>query len=251
MGTEEFWGRWVKEVFPELLKQRKWAKDKRDVKVGDIVLRKDETAAGHTYKYARVIKVHVGTDGKVMSPDIEYRLPGETKYCTTTRPIHKMVPIVPVEEQARESNEEEVKAAEPRIQNPEAAYERKAQGTKLNESLQPKNVAKDNPPGREEVKGRLVQKVKHKKINPRKKAGKQTSTIVVKIPAKSEEVKDVGAAVRRKRGRPKKVLGMNPLDPRKGSVPYPGKGVCADPRSGDATFGVGGTGPQHQTMSVS
>jgi hypothetical protein len=26
-------------------------------------------------------------------------------------------------------------------------------------------------------------------------------------------------------------------------VPYPGKGVCADPRSGDATFGVGGHGP--------
>jgi hypothetical protein len=27
------------------------------------------------------------------------------------------------------------------------------------------------------------------------------------------------------------------------TVPCPGKGVCADPRSGDATFGVGGPGP--------
>jgi hypothetical protein len=27
------------------------------------------------------------------------------------------------------------------------------------------------------------------------------------------------------------------------SVPYPGRGVCVDPRSGDATFGVGGPGP--------
>ncbi len=26
-------------------------------------------------------------------------------------------------------------------------------------------------------------------------------------------------------------------------VPCPGKGVCADPRSGDTTFGVGGPGP--------
>ncbi len=26
-------------------------------------------------------------------------------------------------------------------------------------------------------------------------------------------------------------------------VPCSGKGVCADPRSGDATFGVGGPGP--------
>ncbi len=27
------------------------------------------------------------------------------------------------------------------------------------------------------------------------------------------------------------------------TVPCPGKGVCTDPRSGDATFGVGGPGP--------
>jgi hypothetical protein len=27
------------------------------------------------------------------------------------------------------------------------------------------------------------------------------------------------------------------------NVPCPGKGVCAGPRSGDATFGVGGPGP--------
>jgi hypothetical protein len=51
-AKEEFWGRWVKEVFPALPKQQEWFKYKRDVKVGDIVLRKDETAAGQTYKYA-------------------------------------------------------------------------------------------------------------------------------------------------------------------------------------------------------
>jgi hypothetical protein len=105
-AKEEFWGRWIREVFPELLKQRKWTKDKRDVKVGDIVLRKDETATGQTYKYARVIKVHVGTDGRVRSADIEYRLPGEMRYRTTTRPIHKLVLIIPMEEQTVEKSEE-------------------------------------------------------------------------------------------------------------------------------------------------
>ncbi len=45
-AKEEFWDRWVKEVFPSLLKQRKWFKYKRDTKVGAGVLRKDETAAG-------------------------------------------------------------------------------------------------------------------------------------------------------------------------------------------------------------
>ncbi len=67
----------MKEVFPSLLKQQKWFKYKRDTKVGDVVLRKDEAAAGQTYKYARVTKVHVRTDGKVRAADIEYKVPGE------------------------------------------------------------------------------------------------------------------------------------------------------------------------------
>jgi hypothetical protein len=79
-AKKEFWNRCIEEIFPELLKQSKWTRDKRDVKVGDIVLRKDETAAGQTYKYARVISI----DGRVRSADIEYKLPGETVYRTTT-----------------------------------------------------------------------------------------------------------------------------------------------------------------------
>jgi hypothetical protein len=98
-AKEEFWDRWMKEVFPSLLKQQKWFKYKRDAKVGDVVLRKDETAAGQTYKYARITKVHVGSDGKVRAEDIEYKVPGEPKFRSTTRPIHKLVLVVPVEEQ--------------------------------------------------------------------------------------------------------------------------------------------------------
>jgi hypothetical protein len=91
LAKKEFWGRWVEEIFPELLKQSKWTRDRRNFRVGDIVLRKDETAAGQTYKHARVVKVHVGMDGGVRSADIEYRLPRETVYRTTTQPIHKLL----------------------------------------------------------------------------------------------------------------------------------------------------------------
>ncbi len=95
---QEFRKRWIGEVFPEMLKQHKWTRDKKDLKVGDIVLRKDETAAGQTYKYARVTKVHVSTDGRVRAADIEYKLPGEAVFRTTTRPIHKLGMVLPVEE---------------------------------------------------------------------------------------------------------------------------------------------------------
>ncbi len=86
-------------MFPEKLKQSKWKREKRDLRVGDVVLRKDETAAGQTYKYAKVIKVHVSSDDKVRAADIEYKLPGESALRTTTRPIHKLVLVIPVEEQ--------------------------------------------------------------------------------------------------------------------------------------------------------
>ncbi len=105
-AKEEFWDRGVKEVFPSLLKQGKWYKYKRDAKVGDIVPRKDVTATGKTYKYARIIGVHVGLDGKVRLADVEYKVPGESKFRMATRLIHKLVLVVPVEEQTMEDPED-------------------------------------------------------------------------------------------------------------------------------------------------
>jgi hypothetical protein len=103
---QEFWRRWIEEEFPEMLKQNKLTRDKKELKVGDIVLGKDETAAGQTYKYARVTKVHISTDGRVRAADVEYKLPGEVGFRTTTRPIHKLVMVLPVEEQAHASGQE-------------------------------------------------------------------------------------------------------------------------------------------------
>jgi hypothetical protein len=93
--------------FPSLPKQQKWFKYKRDVKVGDIIFRKDETVAGQTYKYARVTNVHLGSEGTVRAADIEYKVPGESKFQTTTRLIHKLVLVVPVEEQTMEEAEKQ------------------------------------------------------------------------------------------------------------------------------------------------
>jgi hypothetical protein len=58
----------------------KWCKFKRNVQVGYVVLRGDESAAGRTHKYVQVVKVHKGTDGIVRSADNEYKLPGEDKF---------------------------------------------------------------------------------------------------------------------------------------------------------------------------
>ncbi len=63
------------------------------------------------------------------------------------------------------------------------------------------------------------------------------------MPKEEEEMVDVGMRPK-KRGRPRKAPGMDPPDPRKGSVPDPGKGVCADPVNGGAILGKGGPDPR-------
>jgi hypothetical protein len=138
---QEFWKRWIEEVFPEMLKQSKWTQDKRDLKVGDIVLRKDETAAGHTYKYAKVIKVHASRDGQVRAADIKYKLPGETVFRTTTRPVHKLVLIIPIEEQA---------AAGAPVKEQAVADEKKKERVARAEEPAPLAIGEPGPPQQED-----------------------------------------------------------------------------------------------------
>jgi hypothetical protein len=239
---KEFWGRWIEEIFPELLKQTKWTRNRRNVKVGNIVLRKDETAAGQTYKHARVVKVHVGSDGRVRSSDIKYRLPGETVYRTITRPIHKLVMVIPVEEQIAASGLGETRAIESKKQEPTSIEGPPVEEGTSGESPQAGDTPGNSPQGLKETKKKVTQRVKHNKINSRKKLGKQTRTIVVTAPKEKEEIKDIGVT-KPGRGRPRKVPGSEPPDPRKGSVLDPERGVCVDPVGTDAILEVGGPGP--------
>jgi hypothetical protein len=96
-------------------------------------------------------------------------------------------------------------------------------------------------PAKEDKRGQRAA-VKYKKVISRKKAGKQTRTIIVSMPREEEEMVDIGPRAK-KRGRPRKTPSWDPPDPRKGSVVDPGKGVCADPVNRDAILGKGGTGP--------
>jgi hypothetical protein len=237
---QEFWRRWIEEVFPQRLKQSKWRLEKRDLRTGDIVLRKDETAAGQTYKYAKVVKVHVGTDGKVRAADVEYKLPGESVFRTTTRPIHKLVLIIPVEEQASMTDKAEKVEAPLAPGNAEAG----PVTAKQEESGIVEKKAYEEPvPAPPQDKGTASAATRPKKVISRKKAGKQIRTIIVTSPKEEAEMVDIKAGPR-KRGRPKKNPIVDPPDPHKGSVLHPGKGECADPVNEDAILErVGGRPP--------
>jgi hypothetical protein len=250
---QEFWKRWIEEeVFPQRLKQSKWKQEKRDLKAGDIVLRKDETAAGQTYKYAKVVKVHTSTDGKVRAADIEYKLPGESVFRMTTRPIHKLVLIIPIEEQVSAvSGAEETKTAPLAEKTPECAEVRPEATSQEESGAREEGSPAEAMPRPPLGRGASKPVAKLKKVISRKKAGKQARTIVVTSPKEEAEMVDVGVRPR-KRGRPRKTPNVDPPDPHKGSVLYPGKGECADPVNEDAILKAeGGASPRTGIGSVS
>jgi hypothetical protein len=193
----------------------------------------------------------------VRAADIEYKLPGESVFRTTTRPIHKLVLIVPIEEQVSvadqaEEGEEELRppaplaeaepgpaqpAVAPLAIEPEPAHQEKKEMAEKEESLV---EAAPRPVQREE--GAIRPAIKYKKVISRKKAGKQARTIIVTMPKEEAEVVDVRARPK-KRGRPRKIPNVDPPDPHKGSVLDPRKGVCADPVDGNAILGGGEPDP--------
>ncbi len=78
----------------------------------------------------------------------------------------------------------------------------------------------------------------------RKEAGKQARSVIVTMPKEEAEMVDIGTKPR-KRGRPRKTPNVDPPDPHKGSVLYPGKGECADPVNEGAILGQGGGAEPH------
>jgi hypothetical protein len=84
--------------------------------------------------------------------------------------------------------------------------------------------------------------IKYKKVTSRKKVGEQARAIIVAVPKEEEEIVDMEVRQRR-RGRPRKIPETDPPDPRKGSVPDPGKGVRADPVNRGAILEGEGPGP--------
>jgi Family of unknown function (DUF5641) len=96
---KEFWHKWRAIVFQGLDRSYKWRQSQRNSQVGDVVLLKDETAAGNTYKLARVVEVFRDEkNGKVRKVSVAYKNVTERVFRVSTRPIHKIVLVVPAED---------------------------------------------------------------------------------------------------------------------------------------------------------
>lgn len=102
-----FWKRWNRDYFPSLLIRQKWHVEKRNVKVGDVVLIQDSNAVRGQWKMGRVTQAFPGDDERVRKVEVQYKcFPPDDKskeykgnsYTTIQRPVQRLVVILPVEE---------------------------------------------------------------------------------------------------------------------------------------------------------
>ena len=87
-----FWSRWRKEYLQLQQSRQKWTETKRNLKVNDIVLIKEESAPRGEWPMARVVEAHASKDGLVRSVSVF------AKGKIYKRPIHKTVLLMAEEE---------------------------------------------------------------------------------------------------------------------------------------------------------
>lgn len=100
--ANEFWSRWKKEYLLNLQHRQKWHKIRRNARIGDIVILKEETTPRNQWKLAKVTEVYPGEDEcvrkvKLLIGDPMLDAKGRrtsAKAIYLERPIHKTVTLV-------------------------------------------------------------------------------------------------------------------------------------------------------------
>ena len=104
---EQFWKKWSRDVFPNLVIRQKWHIAHRNVVVGDIVLVHDPNAFRGMWKLGIIRSVVVSSDGKVRKATVGYKnIPKDkditayngVKYTEIERPVQWLVVIQAADE---------------------------------------------------------------------------------------------------------------------------------------------------------
>ena len=89
--VNSFWKRWIRDVFPSLVPQKKWHTDKRNVQQDDIVMVEDTNLLRGTWKIGKVVEVFPGSDGRVRNVKVK------AASGVYSRPIRKIAVLQPGE----------------------------------------------------------------------------------------------------------------------------------------------------------
>lgn len=84
-----FWARWKKEYLQSLQMRRKWQNVQIDLKMGDVVLMKDDQACRNDWPMGTVVNAISGDDGRVRAAEVRVVKDGRTT--VYTRPVTQLV----------------------------------------------------------------------------------------------------------------------------------------------------------------
>lgn len=91
--AEQFWTRWRREYLQSLQPRRKWTETQRDLRVGDVVLMRDEAQHRNDWPLGRISEAIRSEDDRVRKVKVEVVRDGERK--TYLRPIKELVLLLP------------------------------------------------------------------------------------------------------------------------------------------------------------
>ena len=78
--------------------KQKWHVEKRNVKIGDIVLIRDRNAIRGCWQLGQVTKIYPSNDNIVRQIEIRYKIPNNKRCSFIKRAVQSIVIILPVDE---------------------------------------------------------------------------------------------------------------------------------------------------------
>ena len=96
--VDAFWRKWTVFYFPSLAIQSKWHHQKRDMRVGDLVIIQDSKVQRGLWKLGIVSEVISGCDNKIRRVTVKYKNPDSRIFTFVERSVQKLIIIAPVDE---------------------------------------------------------------------------------------------------------------------------------------------------------
>lgn len=91
--ADQFWTRWRREYLQSLQRRPKWTATRRNLRVGDIVLLRDDAQRRNNWPLGRVTEAIESEDGRVRKANVEIARDGEKK--AYLRPIKELILLLP------------------------------------------------------------------------------------------------------------------------------------------------------------
>ena len=91
--ADQFWTRWRREYLQSLQPRPKWTETRRNLRIGDIVLLRDDAQHRNNWPLGRVTEAIESEDGRVRKANVEIARDGEKK--VYLRPIKELILLLP------------------------------------------------------------------------------------------------------------------------------------------------------------